>query len=466
MALQLAQRLVQTVGRAFYDDDAVVLLDALTHEAYLIDYEKAGKGPLEDKFGLQAKQVRRTLAGLYEDCLVEREKREWKHPDAPKGTRKKNHIFYYINYRHFAKLIRLRLHFMQQAIQSEESARTTKDRLYVCPTHKIEFSLMEAVSSLDEDSGRFICPRCMEDNGRTSFLQEIGGESKSASSSNAKPKSLKQKRAEQMVRLVGFHEGIEDILNQIDSYPVPPPENLPKDHIDNITDEYKERVEREKHGEAMPNGLNSGSGGSTSAPRMGYNQLGPSVRVQVLTAADEEDSKKRRAEEMEQSASVGVGALPAWMQMDVTGAVSSNALQDRKEREQKRTRVSGREQVKSTGPAMGGAAALLEKRTAQETTKMIATPPAQLVRSESQQKMDLDRERLMKSTFANVRGQQKPLSDMTKADEDAMTHAEYGEYAFKMKQVQKSITGAHDLEEAHNGEENDGDDDEEVHDFF
>mmetsp|Transcript_5420 Transcript_5420/g.9472 ORF Transcript_5420/g.9472 Transcript_5420/m.9472 type:complete len:99 (-) Transcript_5420:1227-1523(-) len=93
MSLQHAKTLVRTVGRAFYDDDVVMVLDALTREPFLIDHESAGRSPLEDKFGLQSKQVRRSLMVLYEDCLIEKYVRTWRAPDAPKGTRrKKTHL--------------------------------------------------------------------------------------------------------------------------------------------------------------------------------------------------------------------------------------------------------------------------------------------------------------------------------------------------------------------------------------
>jgi hypothetical protein len=50
--------------------DAIVVLDALCRERYIIDHEQAGKGPLEDKFGLQAKQVRKVLQGLHVSSLA------------------------------------------------------------------------------------------------------------------------------------------------------------------------------------------------------------------------------------------------------------------------------------------------------------------------------------------------------------------------------------------------------------
>ena len=68
MAELLAKNLVRAVARAFYDDDAVVLLDALCRSPYLLDHDLAGRGPLDEKLNVGSKQLRRTLQLLWEDC--------------------------------------------------------------------------------------------------------------------------------------------------------------------------------------------------------------------------------------------------------------------------------------------------------------------------------------------------------------------------------------------------------------
>ncbi len=60
--------LVQLVGRMFYRDEYVVVLDALTREMSLRD------DGLEDYFGLQHKQINAILADLERERLVRSEK--------------------------------------------------------------------------------------------------------------------------------------------------------------------------------------------------------------------------------------------------------------------------------------------------------------------------------------------------------------------------------------------------------
>ena len=62
-----AEALISTVARAFYDDDAVCLVDVLLRDKYLRDDDMA------PRLGLPAKQLRRTLQFLEEEHLVKHE---------------------------------------------------------------------------------------------------------------------------------------------------------------------------------------------------------------------------------------------------------------------------------------------------------------------------------------------------------------------------------------------------------
>ena len=67
MSLEKAQRLVRAVGRAFYTDDYVVVLDALCRRPYLMDNQttNSSKGELGRMFNLPVRQVRKILGELY-----------------------------------------------------------------------------------------------------------------------------------------------------------------------------------------------------------------------------------------------------------------------------------------------------------------------------------------------------------------------------------------------------------------
>mmetsp|Transcript_22560 Transcript_22560/g.51806 ORF Transcript_22560/g.51806 Transcript_22560/m.51806 type:complete len:92 (-) Transcript_22560:19-294(-) len=62
-----AEALIATVARAFYDDDAVCLVDVLLLEKYLRDDDMA------PRLSLPAKQLRRTLQFLEEEQLIKHE---------------------------------------------------------------------------------------------------------------------------------------------------------------------------------------------------------------------------------------------------------------------------------------------------------------------------------------------------------------------------------------------------------
>eukprot|EP00560_Eucampia_antarctica_P000049 CAMPEP_0197832862 /NCGR_PEP_ID=MMETSP1437-20131217/16509_1 /TAXON_ID=49252 ORGANISM="Eucampia antarctica, Strain CCMP1452" /NCGR_SAMPLE_ID=MMETSP1437 /ASSEMBLY_ACC=CAM_ASM_001096 /LENGTH=78 /DNA_ID=CAMNT_0043436483 /DNA_START=52 /DNA_END=284 /DNA_ORIENTATION=- len=59
-----AEALIKAVARAFYEDDAVCLIDVIIHDKFLRDDD------MEKRLSLPAKQMRRTLQFLQEEHLV------------------------------------------------------------------------------------------------------------------------------------------------------------------------------------------------------------------------------------------------------------------------------------------------------------------------------------------------------------------------------------------------------------
>mmetsp|Transcript_44700 Transcript_44700/g.71417 ORF Transcript_44700/g.71417 Transcript_44700/m.71417 type:complete len:452 (+) Transcript_44700:77-1432(+) len=451
MSLGYAKRLVRTVARAFYDDDAILVLDALCRNPYLIDHEQAGRGPLEEKFGLQSKQVRRTLQSLYDDSLIEKYVRNYKDPGAVKGTRKKKRTFWYINYLHFVKLVMLRLHFMIKVISDKEEEQVTTDKLYFCPNCKEEYDLLTAISSQDMETAQFFCQKCERDLDEKIFLKENKAQVKTKkSASGAKTLSLKEKRSTQILEDVGLRDGIEDLLKKIKEFPIPPSTNLPSDHIETEIQVHKEKVEKEKHGGGGGGGGHGGGGHGEAGSFV--NQSGQNVQVKILSESGmAAQAEEKKATTVDYSAA----ELPAWMQRDVTGAISSSAIQDAQERQAKRQRTGVTSATAAASLARGGASALLNART-EKADENVSTsekePVPTLGRSDSELRLDEEKRELESSTMVMVAGVKKRLGDVTKEDEDNMTAEEYEQYSSLAKTLH------HD--------DNDSNEDEDEDDFF
>ncbi|KAL9179783.1 hypothetical protein ACHAXT_007753 [Thalassiosira profunda] len=148
-----AEALISTVARAFYDDDAVCLVDVLLRDKYLRDDDMA------PRLGLPAKQLRRTLQFLEEEHLVKHEL-----VDDLKVGGSQNTKFWYIDYNHAVHVIRLRVHLLQKKLQAAElQARSSS--MYLCPGYKTKvcngrYSETDAQRIIDPETGLFLCREC------------------------------------------------------------------------------------------------------------------------------------------------------------------------------------------------------------------------------------------------------------------------------------------------------------------
>eukprot|EP00957_Ditylum_brightwellii_P154459 11754720-Ditylum_brightwellii.AAC.1 len=152
----LAEALIATVARAFYDDGVIIVIDFLLREKYLRDVKGMGQC-----LSLSTKWLRKTLEFLRKEHLVSLEECEMEiETKDSKRTyrRKKKAKFWYIDYHRAVHTIRLRVHLMQKKIQdAEECARSTST--YECPGYakKIcngRYSEMDACAlhTIDDDT--------------------------------------------------------------------------------------------------------------------------------------------------------------------------------------------------------------------------------------------------------------------------------------------------------------------------
>lgn len=148
-----AEALIATVARAFYDDEAVVLIDVLIRDKFLRDDDMA------PRLNLPAKRLRQTLQFLQEEHLVSSETVDDLAQGGSQATK-----FYYLDYNRAVHSIRLRVHLLRQKLERAE-LRARSSSFYLCPGYKIKrcngrYTEEEAQQVLDMTTGLFLCGEC------------------------------------------------------------------------------------------------------------------------------------------------------------------------------------------------------------------------------------------------------------------------------------------------------------------
>lgn len=148
-----AEALIASVARAFYDDDAVCLIDVLIRDKFLRDDDMA------PRLSLPAKKLRSTLQFLQEERLVKFETVDDLTQGGSQATK-----FWYIDYNHAVHSIRLRLHLLRKQLEQAEM-RSRSSSFYLCPGYKEKrcngrYTEEEAQQILDHTTGLFLCQEC------------------------------------------------------------------------------------------------------------------------------------------------------------------------------------------------------------------------------------------------------------------------------------------------------------------
>lgn len=138
--IDCCERLIRAVGRAFYSDSVVVVLDALVSERYIPERE------LPVRLKLREKEVARVISQLQRERLI--------HVEEVDGTR-----LFYIDYQAFANVCRLRVYLMQKTLRDNED----RNIHFRCPTCSTVYSALE-VQHLRSRDHRFVCSFCCPAN--------------------------------------------------------------------------------------------------------------------------------------------------------------------------------------------------------------------------------------------------------------------------------------------------------------
>lgn len=148
-----AEALIATVARAFYDDEAVCLIDVLIRDKFLRDDDMA------PRLSLPAKKLRSTLQFLQEEHLVKFETVDDLTQGGSQATK-----FWYIDYNHAVHTIRLRLHLLRKQLEQAEM-RSRSSSFYLCPGYAKKrcngrYTEEEAQQIVDRNTGLFLCQEC------------------------------------------------------------------------------------------------------------------------------------------------------------------------------------------------------------------------------------------------------------------------------------------------------------------
>lgn len=409
----VAKLLVRTVARAFYPDPYVVVLDALCRHKYLLDSEASGKSPLEGLLKLQSKQLRTVLKDLYREGLVHQKTLLYRDYDASlnhgKSLRSIKRVFWYINFRHFVQLVRLRVSLMLKEISGLEAESAATKDMFECPNCRNTYTMIDAQRALDIETRRFYCEKCFDQFGDKVFLVEQSGTGSFQGASTGH-KSLSDKRREQLseVKSMG-REGIMQLLLRLKELHVP--ENNPEEHLKKDSEQYEQIVEQRRNGEQTGNVVSS---------RQSHLYSGAAGQ-QVVVSID--DGKEQPSQKEDQAVAT---QLPVWMQRDVTGAMASSALEDAADRASKRSRIDPKASLTTARASdLGGASALLEAR--KKGGVAVAKSPD--VDADTNIEATKDAEEKVEQKFVTVQGKKIALKDVKEADTDKMTKEEYEVYA-------------------------------------
>ena len=195
--IELSERLVRTVGRAFYTDNVIVVLDALVSDKYLAEKE------LPIRLQLRPKDISRVLSQLVKDRLV--------HTEELEGA-----LYYFINYRAFTNVIRYRVFSMQKRMKEAENLNIH----FKCPTCGAIYSAIE-VQHLKSKDMQFVCSFCCPGNNFRAIISEprfrlVGVDNIATDFSERKL----NKQLSRSGQGEPFHEGIFDLLKELRNCPL------------------------------------------------------------------------------------------------------------------------------------------------------------------------------------------------------------------------------------------------------
>ena len=213
----LMENLVHSVGRAFYTDDVVVVLDALMRYPHYIREQE-----LAPRLKLQSKTVEKVVNLLTSDRLICFEEL----PD----ENGRNSKYYFIDHIHFFNVILYRIGMLQLKLKESEKEENQLG-YYSCPTCKKKYNDIDVVKLMSRDY-KFICPDCCPDCITYSMIDSAPQYTLVTVDNRGKQSEIqiiRDKVNKQLCELPGSHDGIFEILSELKDKQLM--RNLPSENI-------------------------------------------------------------------------------------------------------------------------------------------------------------------------------------------------------------------------------------------
>ncbi|KAI1485962.1 hypothetical protein F5X96DRAFT_657409 [Biscogniauxia mediterranea] len=284
--MDLAQTLVRSVARAFYDSRAVdtrhiLIVDALVLHSALRDDD------LSYLMCMNLKDLHKICARLREDRFLQVHTR----PELREGQqRPTNRTYYYIDYRQAIDAIKWRMYHLDKAVQGNTKPASEKKE-YFCKRCNAEWTQMEVLDKMDPVKG-FLCHRC---NCVLTFdpNREAGGH-------------------EQSTKLNNQLKFITDLLPQLDSVVVP-------DNTFDVAHASARPVTRDATNQVAPSIVVESISKPTAVKGMA--NTGPQSIAISITDSDGPTEAEKEAERLRKEKIAQSNALPSWhLNSTVTGA--------------------------------------------------------------------------------------------------------------------------------------------------
>ncbi|KAI8627745.1 hypothetical protein F5Y19DRAFT_477284 [Xylariaceae sp. FL1651] len=283
--MDLAQQLVRSVLRAFYDSRSfdtrhILIVDALILHSALRDDD------LSYLMSMNLKDLHRICAKLRDERFLQVHVR----PELREGQqRPTNRTYYYIDYRQAIDAIKWRVYHLDKAVQGNAKPATEKKE-YFCRRCHAEWTQMEVLDKVDPIKG-FLCHRC------DAILvfdpeREAGGH-------------------EQSTRLNNQLRFITDMLPKLDAVVIP-------DNTFDIAHATARPVVRDATNQVAPSVVVESILKPTAV--RGMANTGPQSIAISITDSDGPTEAEKEAERERKEKIAQANALPSWhLQSTVTG---------------------------------------------------------------------------------------------------------------------------------------------------
>ncbi|KAK7750219.1 hypothetical protein SLS62_007849 [Diatrype stigma] len=285
--MDLAQTLVRSVVRAFYDDAKtfdrrhILVVDALVIHSALRDDD------MSYLMNMNLKDLHKICGRLREDRFIQVHVR----PELREGQqRPTNRTYYYIDYRQAIDAIKWRVYTIDKEIQSKAS-QTTENKLYFCPRCKAEYSELEVIDAVFTQQSGFLCHRC-----NNPLIQD--------------PNRLAGGH-EESTKLNNQLKFITDLLPQLDSVHIP-------DNTFEVAHSIARPVVRDAQNQVAQSVVVESIAKPTAVKGMA--NTGPKSIAISITDAEGPSEAEKEAERLRKEKKAQENALPEWhVKSTVTG---------------------------------------------------------------------------------------------------------------------------------------------------